>query len=224
MLTFQSEYLCVCRTIQTAMRPHTRKTCCVPPAFILLKEREKGERESGEQRGELSKLVSTQHSQSLNFLLVFSEIAVHLTSRTHVNFVWYYNFFHDLKHVSVTNVQRLKKNPCTYNIMYFVRCLKYSCFLLQPTRTEILWMLHVTSLSTHWKREYTALSDRPDSELLFTLPNWSIKIFSSVESLPVKCFFSDSQVPQVLCGMSVTVVIITIIITHTHKKQKCLHL
>lgn len=69
------------------MRPHTRKTCCVPPAFILLKEREKGERESGEQRGELSKLVSTQHLQSLNFLLVFSEIAVHLTSRTHVNIV-----------------------------------------------------------------------------------------------------------------------------------------
>lgn len=72
------------------MRPHTRKTCCVPPAFILLKEREKGERESGEQRGELSKL---------------------------------------------------------------------------PTRTEIFWMLHVTSLSTHWKREYTALSDRPDNKV-----------------------------------------------------------
>lgn len=105
--------------------------------------------------------------------------------------------------------------------MYFVRCLKYSCFLLQPTRTEILWMLHVTSLCTHWKREYTALSDTPDSELLFTLPNWSIKIFSSVESLPVKCFFSDSQVPQVFCGMSVTVVIITIIITHTQKAKMC---
>lgn len=39
-------------------RPRTRKTCDVPPTFVLLKEREEGERERGEQRGELSILVS----------------------------------------------------------------------------------------------------------------------------------------------------------------------
>lgn len=40
-------------------RPHTRKTCDVPPAFVLLKEIEEGERERKEQREELSILVST---------------------------------------------------------------------------------------------------------------------------------------------------------------------
>lgn len=39
-------------------RLRTRKTCKVPPAFVLLKERARGRRERGKQRGELSILVS----------------------------------------------------------------------------------------------------------------------------------------------------------------------
>lgn len=67
----------------------TRKTCEVPPAFDLLKERQEKKREGGRvQRGELSIL---------------------------------------------------------------------------PTRTGILWILHVSGLSTHWQREHTALSGRPDN-------------------------------------------------------------
>lgn len=40
------------------MRLCTRETCEVHPAFVLLKKREEGETERGEQRGELSILVS----------------------------------------------------------------------------------------------------------------------------------------------------------------------
>lgn len=39
-------------------RLRTRKTCEVPPAFVLLKERERKEKERRGQRGELSILVS----------------------------------------------------------------------------------------------------------------------------------------------------------------------
>ncbi|TDH10832.1 hypothetical protein EPR50_G00079210 [Perca flavescens] len=73
-------------------RPRTRKTCEIPPAFVLLRKRgrreRERERERGEQRGELSIL---------------------------------------------------------------------------PTRTGILWTLHVSGLSTHWQREHSALSGRPDN-------------------------------------------------------------